>query len=287
MQNVNMSPTTFAGSSSLASTAARDPYSTDFVNQTANRYEDTVKQGISQLQSGPDNVRGGQARVGLATGEALDRMALNRTDEIRRAQIQDANLQQSAAQIMAAIESGRRALISGGQNQLMQQFLGGEDHGIEAVRSVDARRGINTGNTALGAKTLGITRGETLEDLKGRGNQSGSSSQWGVNLLGNCCFIFLEGLNGQLPWYVRRGRDVFNTEVRRKGYISMSNWLVPAMRKHNWLKKAVNFVLIKPFLKCGSWFFGEEGAKTRWMAYRPYCHLWFKLWDFLGKRVRG
>lgn len=279
---MNIDPTTFTGSSQLAATAARDPFSSDFESQTANRYADQSAQALATIRSGPDAVRGGQARVGIAQGEAADKLALNRTDEIRRAQVQDNAMQNQAAQIMAAIESGRRALIVGAQDQQMKQYLGGEEHGIEAARSVDSRRGINTGNTALAARELGSEAQTIVENLTGKGNQSGSSSGWNAGI--TCCFIFMEALNGELPWYVRRGRDIFQTPERRVGYVRMSKWLVPLMRRRSGVKRFVNFVLIKPFLKLGAWYFAADNAKSRWRLYEPYCRFWFRIWDFLGKK---
>lgn len=284
MSLMSIDPTSYDGKGTLQNLANVDTTGANYAANTEARYQDAVSTGLAQVRSGPDSVRGGQNRVGLAQGEAIDRMALNRTDEIRRAQLQDASLATNAAQIMAAIEAGRRATIAGAQDQWVKQFLGGNEQGIEAARSVDARRGINTGNTALASKIMGVDNQTVNEDLTGKGTQAGSASNWGVNVLGNCCFIFLEGLNGQLPWYVRRGRDVFQTPTRRVGYVRMSRWLVPLMAKHKIVKFAVNLILIKPFLKLGAWFFDDESAKSRWRFYRPYCEAWFKVWDFLGRK---
>lgn len=279
---ISQDPQGYTGKGSLEATANIDPRSASFEQQTTNRYKDTVAQALSQIQSGPDSVRGGQQRVGIAKGEAADKMGLQRTDEIRRAQATDTGLQQNASQIMAAIEAGRKAMIVGAQDTLMKQFLGGEEHGIEAVRSVDARRGINTGNTALAARELGSESSTVSEALKGIGNQSGSSSQWGVNVLGGCCFIFLEVLNGDLPWYARRGRDLFNSPSRRRGYLRMSGFLVPLMRKNRLVKGFVNRFMVKPFLRLGEWFF-EPDVRQPWELW-PLCWTWFKIWDFLGRK---
>lgn len=282
--NLNINPTEFSGKSTLETTANRNPFSTDYENATANKFTDTVRQAMAAVSSGPDSVRGGQNRVGLRQGEALERASLDRTDEIRRAQAQDSQLGQAASSILAAIEAGRRAIISGSQNQIMQQFLGGTEQGVEAAREVDAQRGINSTNTALAGRLLGTDTGTINENLAGLGSQTGSTSSLGWNILGGCCFIFMEALNGELPWYVRRGRDIFVTPSRRVGYVRMSRWLVPLMARREGVKHLVNLILIKPFLKLGAWYFGEEGAKPQWRFYRPYCEAWFALWDFLGRK---
>lgn len=281
-QQMSIDPTQYDGKGLLQTLASRDPFSDGYKNDTSARYEDTVRQGLAQVGSSPDAVRGGQNRVSLSKGEALDKMALNRTDEIRRAQLQDSSMGSQAAQIMAAVEAGRRAIITGSQDQWVKQFLGGQTQGVEAARSVDARRGINTGNTALAAKTLGTEYGEVDENLTGVGNQSGSSEGWNAGL--NCCFIFLEALNGNLPWYCRRGRDIFQTPQRRAGYVQISKWLVPMMAKYPLVKRFVNFALVKPFLKLGAWYFADESAKPRWKFYGLYCVGWMSLWQFLGRK---
>lgn len=105
-----------------------------------------------------------------------------------------------------------------------------------------------------------------------------------IDVIGSCCFIFMEAYNGQLPWFVRFWRDVHAPEssARRNGYIKMAKWLVPAMQRSKIVRWLVNTLMIKPMTKFGGWRIAEKGYK-----YNPIYHIinnfWFKAWTIYGK----
>lgn len=276
-------PTGYTGSATLGSIATQDPYSGNYKASTDAKYTDNVDQALARVQSGPDNVRGGQARTALTKGEAVNRMALDRGEELRKEQMATAGMATNATQIMQAIEQGRRAVISGAQGDFVKSWLQTQGLATDASKSVDARRGSHTMNLASSANVLGKTTGTATDNMDGTGAQYGHSS----NLEGGlqCCFIFLEALNGKLPWFIRRGRDMFQSTKRRNGYVRMSKWLVPLMQKSKIVRGTVNTILIKPFLKQGAWFFGDESAKPHWKYYSYYCQVWFGLWNLMGKEL--
>ena len=165
------------------------------------------------------------------------------------------------------------------QGQNMGGELGRKSSAMSAASGVNDIRRANSGNLALASELLGRPKQTTTDDLRGRGNQNTQTSNWGVGL--TCCFIFLEMLNGSLPDYVRRGRDKFNTPARREGYVWMSTWLVPLLRRSALIRSAVNLVMIKPFLIVGRWHFHRE-CRIAGPALWPLCWAWFWLWSILG-----
>jgi hypothetical protein len=277
----DLDPTSFDGRQTLQNIANRDPYSTDFETQTANKYQDLVDTTLSRLQSGPDVVRGGTNRLAMTQGQAVDEMARNRAQEIRNAQSQDAQLASNAAQILNSIESGRRATLLSGQNQMMQQYLAGVGQSLQANDTVNQRGASASNLYQLAARSLGSDLSATTEDLAGRGSQSTSS--WNAGL--NCCFIFIEGLEGRFPWFVRRARDIFYEEcpARRDGYVKMATWLVPWMRKSTKVRWLVKKLMIEPCVKYGAWLFDDDSAKKHHRFYGPVVKLWFSVWKHYGK----
>lgn len=106
----------------------------------------------------------------------------------------------------------------------------------------------------------------------------GWSSQIGsASGLSSCCFIMLECLNGELPWYVRLIRDYYyrQTPEVATGYKQMAKWLVPLMRRSRVVKGIVNLTVVKPLLcygafLCGLNKYGFIMAPVKWF--------WFKIW---------
>lgn len=278
---MDFSPTGFAGQTSLENVAAIDPTTSTYEQDTMDKYRDRVNTGLAEVATGPDVVRGGTARGALTAGEAINRMALERSDEIRRAQLQDATMSREAANMANAIEMGRRQALLTGQNQIQQQYLAGVGQSLEANQAVTERGTAASNLYNLGTRVLGSDVQAQSENSVGQGAQANSSFGAGIN----CCFIFLAGLDNQLPWYVRRARDIFSADVpsRRTGYTRMSKWLVPLMLRHTKIKGVVKLFLITPLMKYGAWMFGEEDAKPRWRWLKPYVFGWFKLWEVLGR----
>jgi len=280
--HATMDPTKFTGSSALASLAGVDPMSKDFEASTTDAYKRRVGEAMSTMQSGPGAVRGGTERVPLAQGQAAVSMAEGRGGEVRRAQQEQAGTTISAAGATNSVEAARRQQSSLAQNQLYSQMAAIFQQKLQAAGGVDSGRA--SSSTALGQATNWLSGGQssTSDDLSGKGSQG--SSHFGGEIGTNCCFIFLQALNGILPWYIDLARRDYYTPERRAGYKWMASWLVPRMAKSTVWSNIVNRVIIKPFLTYGSWLYGA-GSKTGWM-WAPYCHGWLTLWGGMGKVVK-
>jgi len=98
-----------------------------------------------------------------------------------------------------------------------------------------------------------------------------------------CCFIFLEVLNGKLPWWVRKCRDRYYNhcpEVAR-GYKRMAKVLVPLMRYVPLVRFMVNRWMVQPLMLYGGHTCrvnGYQGCRE----FKPYRNFWFSVWKHLG-----
>lgn len=153
----------------------------------------------------------------------------------------------------------------GGGGGMGSFFGGGGDGGFQSTGTyaVDPATGQNTGSPTSGSGG-------------GMGGMGGIMSM--------CCFIFLESLNGELPWYVRKARDSRGSNATVRGYRWMSRWLVPAMRVSPKVKILVNSIMVKPMLKAGADEFGEEKSVAG-KCLKPLVYFWFGVWTLLGKTV--
>lgn len=282
---ITLDPDTFQGSSTLKSIASIDPYSENYLTSLDAFYQDVFEQAAAAGRTGPDAVRGGAAHGSMVEGQVLEKAALDKFREINAIQQQQAATSTDAAKSLGAIEASRRGDIAGAQSQWAQQYLTGLGTGVQAANAVDLRRQGLGGAQATAAEVLGTKDGFTEDNLAGKGLQQSSHSGWQAGL--SCCFIFLEALNGQLPWYVRVARDTLCTPGRVRGYRRMSSWLVPAMQRHRSIRYIVNNTMIKPFLKWGAYLFRDESAKPRYRYWAPVCRLWFRIWDKLGEQKNG
>jgi len=275
----NIDPGNYQGKVPLANIASQDPFSTAYETSTANAYNLRAADALSQVASGPDAVRGADARTGIMQGVTADQLARNRSQEVRQARLQDASLVGDAAKSMAGIEQARTqtgVAASGG----LQQLVGGvAERGLGAARGVDTTKDINAKLLQLASMLRGTTHESSSENMVGKGNQAGW--QGGIT----CCFIFNTALNGALPWTMELARVEYWTPAREKGYTAMAYWLVPAMRASKRVRKFVNNVLIRPFLRYADWCYGERTDKMSAML-APYCHMWLHAWSALGKLVR-
>lgn len=97
-----------------------------------------------------------------------------------------------------------------------------------------------------------------------------------------CCFIFMEGLNGQLPWTVRKYRDLYYyaEPAIATGYKRMAKWLVPVMEKSAMIKSLVNELMIMPMVQYGYYL---EGLTDNGSQYKDINNFWLKVWKYLGK----
>lgn len=275
-----MSPTGYGGWSTLYNVAARDPYDGAFAADTEAAYRQRASDAMAQAATGPEAVRGGSARSGIAQGVLSDRLAQGRGQEIRAAQLQDLSAVMDAAKSMGTIEQMRTNSAIQSAQGLSNISTGVAQRGLEAGKALDINKVQNLGLLQLAAQLQGKTLDKQTDDFYGKGDQS----SWQAGL--SCCFIFLEALNGELPWYIELARVDFWTQPRRNGYTWMSRALVPVMRWSKLAKYLVNTVLVKPFLRYGAWLYGEETASSRSALLAPYCHAWLRLWGALGRIVR-
>lgn len=277
----DLDPTNFEGRTPLVNMANTDVTGTAYEAATDAKYEDLVQQALSQVTSGPDVVRGGTARSSLLQGEAANRMALERADNLRQARLQDAAMSQRAVELLNNIEQGRRMALLQGQQQMGQQVLAQTGQQLQGEQQATQKQEAGGNLQAVIGKLIAGESQTVKEDMQGEG----SGQTTGFNVGANCCFIFMAGLDNELPWFVRRARDLFYDECpgRGVGYIRMSKWLVPAMKNCKGLKWVVNTLLITPCMKYGAWLFADESAKPRWRFYAPYVKAWFAFWNLYGK----
>ena len=282
---IGIDPTQYSGQESLDNIVGRNPYSRDYEHATRELYDRQFEIARSNAQSGPANVRGGQARVGFDLADTGTQESLNRFREVRGQQDKEAGIVEQAVQLGNQIESMRRGsqvqaagVGQQGEHARTQESLGGSEQ-------VSRARATNAANLQLAAELLGIKQGQTISNLSGQGQQiqssSGNSSQSSVGGGFGCCFIFLQALNGDLPMYVRWGRDDFQTLNRRRGYVWMSRWLVPGMQRSRFITHLVNLAMIKPFLVFGRSLYVRPRPFVKYTV-GAFCWLWFALWSLLG-----
>jgi hypothetical protein len=281
--NLISNPSAYGGKSALDSMIARNPYSTDYETSTKALYDRIIGERRADAMSGPSNVRGGQARTGFELAEIDTQGALNRFREIRGQQDKEAGVVQQAVQISNTIEQMRRGVglqAQQGKNQIANTQT---QESLAASDNVNKRRTNNAANLSLAAEMFGSPTLTTTTNLAGLGHQATDSHNTSAGV--TCCFIFLEVLNGQLPEYVRKGRDEFATGSRRNGYNWMASWLVPLMKRYAVIKNVVNHLLVKPFLVLGKHHYDPDGTfrgACTWLLLRPYAQGWFTLWSTLS-----
>ncbi len=279
---LGLSPTSFDGAATLRTIAGRNPYSSQFEDQTAESFKNRAGTAMAQVQSGPSMVRGGTARPAIAQAEMATRLGQERGTEVRNAQQQDAGQVFQASQLLNLIENARRGLQLQAQGSLAGQAAGRTAQSIEGARTGEMQKGTNIGLLQLASNMLGSRKSTTTDDLTGKGTENRSFVQGEGGL--SCCFIFLSALNGGLPWYVNKARKELLTPARKAGYRWMSSILVPLMERHSWVKKAVNVVIVKPFLRYGASRYGDTTSKLGYL-FAPYCHAWLAGWSLSGKLV--
>lgn len=266
------------GQASLTAQSNVNPYSGQYTDNTFERYSDEVLRAIGQSRSGPMATRGGTAAQGYMTSDVVGQLGLNREDVLAKNRQTDASIQQGAS-----------SLLSQERGQMNQTALTGINTGFQGYFNTLQDQGAAGQLASERAKTFADLvpafttlashmHGKEVNDLQGRGAQTSSSVGSGVN----CCFIFLEHYNGVLPDSVRRYRDMAAPEnsSRRRGYISMSKWLVPAMRVSVFARTLANHLLVKPLTKYGEWYYGRNSYG--WVFW-PVKQVWFGVWKLTGK----
>ncbi len=267
------------GQAGLLEQAQVNPYSSNYADQTFDRYSDEVNRMMATSRSGPMATRGGTAAQGFMQSDVVNQMAMNREDVLTKNRQADASIQQGASQALGSERSQMNQNATQAVGTGFGSYYNLIDSQQKAGHLVGERSKMFSDLLPTYASLVSPMRGREENALSGQGAQSSSSMGAGVNL---CCFIFLEAYNGELPQSVRDYRDMAAPESskRRSGYIRMSKWLVPAMRVSGLSRLAVNHLLVRPLTKYGEWFYGNN--KTGWIFW-PVKQCWFKLWELTGK----
>lgn len=275
----NLSNQSVFGQKGLESQAGVDPYSSSYADNTYDRYSDEVYKVLGQARSGVGPNRGGTAAQGFMMSDAVNQMAMNREDVLAKNRQTDAGIQQSAS---GMLDQQRGRMDNTALQGVGTGFGGyfnmlGDQNSAGSLASERAKifSDLVPTFTSLASKM----QGREENNLEGRGSQTSSSMGAGINL---CCFIFLEAYNGVLPESVRRYRDMAAPEnsARRRGYISMSKWLVPMMRVSRVSRTLANHLLVQPLTRYGEWFYGKN--RTGWVFW-PVKQVWFKIWELTGR----
>jgi hypothetical protein len=276
----NMSGNQIPGQASLEAQSKVNPYSSQYADNSYARYADEVHKVLGQSRSGPAVNRGGTAAQGFMMSDAVNQMALNREDVLTKNRQADASIQQGASNQMGQLRGRMDSTALQGAGTGFGGFFNLLSDQQSAGSLASERAKIYSDLVPTFTSLASRMNGTENNNLSGRGAQTSSSMGAGINL---CCFIFLEAYNGKLPESVRRYRDMAAPEnsARRKGYISMSKWLVPMMRVSRVSRTLANHLLVKPLTRYGEWFYGKN--KTGWVFW-PVKQLWFKIWELTGKR---
>ena len=282
---IGLDPTGFDGRTSLQGIAEINPYSSAYETSTQQAFQDRAAQAIAQSQTGPDAVRGGTGRAALAEAESANLVTRDRGEELRKHQTQDAGLVMNASKTLNDIEMQRLGLITGAQDTKAKQYAQSDATRVSGSQAIDSKRSTNATNIGQSMKFLGSQKSQTTEDISGVGDQSGSSSGWSSGV--TCCFIFLESLNGKLPWYVRKARDTYVTNNSRKGYNRMSKYIVPLMRKSKVVRWLTNVSIVKPLLVHGRAMYVDTGffASLKFLLTLPVFLFWRAVWTLIGSIV--
>lgn len=272
-------PQDYTGRSSLQRVASIDPYSGDYEAGTLGAYRQRAGDAMAMVETGPNAVRGGSARSGIMQGVLADRLAQGRGQEIRQARQQDVGNVLSSLAGMASIEGQKENSILSAVQGVLGITDSVSNRALGAAKQVDFSKLNNLQLLQLAAGLQGTVFDKQTDNFTGQGDQSGWQS--GVS----CCFIFLQGLNGMLPWYINLARRDYYTPTRRRGYKWMASWLVPAMKKSRTVQWLVNSIVIKPFLRYGAYIYGDKNSQQSSALLAPYCKAWLAVWGGLGKIV--
>lgn len=278
--NANLPGANVPGQDALNTQAAVDPYSGNYASNTFDRYQKELGTALAGV-SGPLATRGGTAAQGFLGQEVMSDAALNREDVLKSNRVADSQIQQNAAQTLHGMQ-GRdtaEALQGIGQQQGSWASLVGNQNSSAGVGNQQA--GLFSDLVQQYVNLDSVVNGVESNDLSGRGAQTSSSQGANLSL---CCFIFMEGYHGKMPLHVRECRDEFAPESsdRRRGYIKMAKWLVPAMRVSKVARWAVDKLMIKPLTKWGGHYKKVEGYEHGKLYY-PFVKFWFLVWECIGK----
>jgi len=285
LQILQMNPESFTGSGTLQSISEVDPYSDVYKEGVSSLYEDIFKEAGANARTGPDAVRGGANHGAMVEANVLEKMALDKFREITGLQQRQAGVSTQAATALQSIINSRRDAATGAQDQMTEQLLKGFGINLGALDALNKKRVAAGGVFSSIAPDFSSDVGVTRDNLFGKGNIQSSHSGWnaGINL---CCAVFLESIDGPLPWVVRRARDLFGTEQMRRGYMRLGRRLIPLMRRFAIARFLVRWTMVRPLTIHGLWFFNapvKQSFRVLGALLTPVRHFWFKIWNYLGK----
>ena len=255
-----------------------DEFQKMYAQPESQQFENVVKPGINQSYAGPGYWGSARANAvsnamqGLATTEGQQFGALEQKDidAQRTAALQQQSLEGTAMPQIATAESGMMDTAGQYARSIAQQEIAADylrwtsGETVDGVSPTQYNPFIQQIFEALGMNQFAI------------GTQGSSS---GLNIGTGCCFIFIEANGGVLDPLVREFRDKLMTERNRRGYYRLSEKLVPWMKKSKLVRKAVEWMMIKPMMKSGRWHKEKEGFPV-------FSHLigfsWMIIFDLLG-----
>lgn len=143
-------------------------------------YDRTLCIAIAATASGPNMVRGGEARFGFAVADAAVQVGLNRFREIWGALVAWAQITvQSVERYNSVCRAYDAQRLSAAEQIVMAQHANAQSSGIYLSQ-------VNAYNQAMiqaytAARHYGQTRMYSLENLNGYGNQGGMVTGFGMN----------------------------------------------------------------------------------------------------------
>lgn len=268
--------------SNLTSLAQRDPFSSAYEASTTDAFIQRLNDSLGRLDGA--TVRGGTNHSALLKGQATSDAMRQRGEDLARQRGVDSGITLGSAgllnqlqQIISGQKLGATGALQGGNNAYIQQAL-------EAGNQRTQRGAVATGGLAQGARLRGEHNEAITSDMSGQGTQNSSNFNWGTGA-SLCCFIFLEALNGEMPAYVRRGRDKHQTPEGVRGYKWMASWLVPKMQRNRLVRWLVNYSIVKPIMAYGAWLYDEKtepGYRCGW-CFAPVLYGWLGVWNVIGR----
>jgi hypothetical protein len=182
LKNVQSIPwSAFNGADKLELIYNKDPWSTEYEDETKALYERSYLKARTVAASGPGNVRGGTARAAFEM-VALDvEMSNNRFREIWQVQMALAQLVTTAVNIAADKEAARWGLILQGQQQQAATEQGRLSTMLQAAGLVEQMRESNARLIPMAAELFGNPLMWVEEHLDGYQQQGSAQTTFGMN----------------------------------------------------------------------------------------------------------
>ena len=258
-----------------------DPYSSEYKDDTQAAYTERLNETLAGIDS--NTMRTGTNHAALLKGQAVAEGERARGADLAQNRSVDSQAAQGSQNMLANIEQFLGAQALQAQQQLQMGKQGAQGNALQAGGQRTQRAQASGGALAQAARNRGVMSETMGSNLQGEGTQQTNSFNAGFDM---CCFIFLESLNGVLPWYARKGRDEFQTPKGVKGYKWMANWLVPLMQTNRMIRQTTNWLMVKPILAYGAYHYRVTerplARRLGWVC-KPIFKTWLRVWACLGK----